>query len=168
MYCLNCRYTLAGLKSDRCPECGRSFDASNPHTYGPPFRCLPRLRSWRDPAVILCATILACVVPVPMFAGVGLSFLPWWVSIFPVLMVPALALIYLPQLAIWAYVLILLSRVAVTGLGELSLGRQLIWSTATASILAGITFVPMYSVIGPCAGQSANLWTLLDQMAHRR
>lgn len=31
-YCLKCEYPLQGLTSCRCPECGRSFDRSNPRT----------------------------------------------------------------------------------------------------------------------------------------
>lgn len=33
MYCLNCHYSLVGLDSARCPECGREFDPGNPTTF---------------------------------------------------------------------------------------------------------------------------------------
>lgn len=33
MRCLDCAYVLEGLSSRRCPECGRSFDPDDPHTY---------------------------------------------------------------------------------------------------------------------------------------
>lgn len=33
--CLQCGYDLRGLSSERCPECGRPFDASVPETFGP-------------------------------------------------------------------------------------------------------------------------------------
>ena len=31
--CLGCAYALRGIDSDRCPECGRSFDQADPLTY---------------------------------------------------------------------------------------------------------------------------------------
>lgn len=34
MFCLGCLYVLDGLSADRCPECGRRFDRSNPRTFG--------------------------------------------------------------------------------------------------------------------------------------
>ncbi len=33
MYCRKCGYQLAGLSENRCPECGRPFDPSNPRTF---------------------------------------------------------------------------------------------------------------------------------------
>ena len=33
MYCRQCRYTLHGLPESRCPECGTSFDPTNPSTF---------------------------------------------------------------------------------------------------------------------------------------
>lgn len=33
IYCLNCRYELRGLTSNRCPECGRAFDPNLASTY---------------------------------------------------------------------------------------------------------------------------------------
>ena len=35
MYCLTCRYNLAQLYANRCPECGTSFDPQDPFTYRP-------------------------------------------------------------------------------------------------------------------------------------
>ena len=32
-YCKACRYSLVGLNSNRCPECGKVFDLSNPNTF---------------------------------------------------------------------------------------------------------------------------------------
>jgi len=31
--CLGCGYILEGLPGNRCPECGRAFDLSDPTTY---------------------------------------------------------------------------------------------------------------------------------------
>ena len=33
MYCLKCKYGLAGLSSHRCPECGTPFDPLDRSTY---------------------------------------------------------------------------------------------------------------------------------------
>jgi len=33
MYCLKCRYPLVGLPTNRCPECGESFDVHDPETF---------------------------------------------------------------------------------------------------------------------------------------
>lgn len=36
MLCLACGYALDGLRSFRCPECGRGFDPRDRASYGPP------------------------------------------------------------------------------------------------------------------------------------
>ena len=37
MRCLSCHYELKNLPQNRCPECGRAFDPTNPVTfYDPP------------------------------------------------------------------------------------------------------------------------------------
>jgi hypothetical protein len=41
MYCRHCGYALVGLSQNRCPECGRPFDPSNPRTF------LSRPKGWR-------------------------------------------------------------------------------------------------------------------------
>ncbi|MEX2215084.1 MAG: hypothetical protein WD768_13195 [Phycisphaeraceae bacterium] len=41
MYCLGCEYRLDQLTERRCPECGRAFDPSDPHTFGETFVHLP-------------------------------------------------------------------------------------------------------------------------------
>ena len=33
IYCIKCRYSLFGLTSPRCPECGQPFDPNDPTTY---------------------------------------------------------------------------------------------------------------------------------------
>jgi hypothetical protein len=40
MHCLGCGYALANLSGTVCPECGRSFDPGDPHT----FAAAPRIR----------------------------------------------------------------------------------------------------------------------------
>src|ERR1043166_1197714 len=48
VYCLDCKYSLVGLIERVCPECGRPFVLSDPHTFGtrrdlivPPGLCRP-------------------------------------------------------------------------------------------------------------------------------
>lgn len=33
--CLGCGYSLRGISTANCPECGRTFDPGDPRTYGP-------------------------------------------------------------------------------------------------------------------------------------
>lgn len=46
LFCLGCLYSLEALSVDRCPECGREFDLSNPKTFGQHgnLRCWLRIR----------------------------------------------------------------------------------------------------------------------------
>jgi hypothetical protein len=47
MYCLACVYPLDRLQCNQCPECGRSFDPSDPSTYAKhPYVQHPRKRPW--------------------------------------------------------------------------------------------------------------------------
>lgn len=62
-YCRNCGYDLQGLEEQRCPECGRRFDARNPRS----FRATPPLPLWirraRNIAVLLTVAVgLAYVI----------------------------------------------------------------------------------------------------------
>src|SRR5687768_4748701 len=43
--CLDCGYALRGLRSRRCPECGRAFDPADPLTIRLPNR-QARLAAW--------------------------------------------------------------------------------------------------------------------------
>lgn len=55
--CLGCGYVLDGLSSDRCPECGRSFDSADPRTFQ---RVLPDpVRIARLPAIDAEAAVIA-------------------------------------------------------------------------------------------------------------
>ena len=40
--CLRCRYDLFGLREPVCPECGESFEPSDPRTYHSPLRVARR------------------------------------------------------------------------------------------------------------------------------
>ena len=85
MRCLGCDYLLYGLSENRCPECGRPFDPSDPHTFntkiwvgrrylalsllGIAAMSLPLLFAyWRDghpsgsfPGMISLALLLCCL-----------------------------------------------------------------------------------------------------------
>ena len=43
--CLSCGYTLAGLDTPRCPECGTEFDPTDPLTFRDPLNQGPRRRA---------------------------------------------------------------------------------------------------------------------------
>jgi len=38
-FCIGCSYSLRGLGSPRCPECGREFDPKDSATMSPDGRC---------------------------------------------------------------------------------------------------------------------------------
>src|SRR5215469_3091447 len=70
-YCRKCSYPLAGLLSDRCPECGRHFDLKCPST----FNRRPTDR-WRRPLLrILCALSVGAAV-----AGAWRGYGQWRLS----------------------------------------------------------------------------------------
>jgi hypothetical protein len=57
--CLSCQYDLRDLPENRCPECGREFDPSDPTTFGPlhPVRAM----TWWGfclTSALICAVII--------------------------------------------------------------------------------------------------------------
>ncbi len=58
MYCLKCKYGLAGLSSHRCPECGTPFDPLDRSTYRTSD---PRKRPGLLALTIVGATLLLLV-----------------------------------------------------------------------------------------------------------
>ncbi len=58
MYCLKCKYGLAGLSSHRCPECGAPFDPLDRSTYRTSD---PRKRPGLLALTIVGATLLLLV-----------------------------------------------------------------------------------------------------------
>ncbi len=58
MYCLKCKYGLAGLSSHRCPECGTPFDPLDHSTY---LTSVPRKRPGLLALTIVGATLLLLV-----------------------------------------------------------------------------------------------------------
>ncbi|MEX2218100.1 MAG: hypothetical protein WD749_05010 [Phycisphaerales bacterium] len=74
MRCLSCGYTLAGVTSGRCPECGRGFDAADPETFDQPGPSAGRRRErrWLNRAVALC------MLPAPL--SYALLFSCWFLG----------------------------------------------------------------------------------------
>ena len=89
MFCLRCLYILDGLTGDRCPECGRGFDPSNPRTFSNhgSLRYQLRIRRW----------VLLIGVAAGLFVGI-LSTITWgsfnesWSSLVIVLNGPSMLL----------------------------------------------------------------------------
>jgi hypothetical protein len=46
MRCIDCKYDLSNLTENRCPECGRAFDPSDPNTFYIPRQLSPRFLLW--------------------------------------------------------------------------------------------------------------------------
>jgi hypothetical protein len=65
MYCFGCEYELVGLGDDRCPECGRLFDSSDPKSFASEQFMVHRDRRARRFEFALIAVAL-----VPLFANV--------------------------------------------------------------------------------------------------
>jgi len=63
-FCWKCGYELRGLTTPRCPECGRGFDSTNPHTY----RRRP-IRWWHRYVKRLAMGLLTIVVLLAMVWG---------------------------------------------------------------------------------------------------
>jgi hypothetical protein len=77
MYCLTCQYDLQGLARRRCPECGNTFDPTDPETFAyAPRR--PRRMSFRLLAVLLFYPImpLTLIYATWLAAGITLGHAP--------------------------------------------------------------------------------------------
>ena len=72
MHCIHCDYLLKNLTVNRCPECGRVFDPTNPETYRP-FDS--ELRSKRIKSEIKTAIFIAVIIsPLYLsFAGFAIA-----------------------------------------------------------------------------------------------
>ncbi len=68
--CLECGYLLRGLPSGRCPECGRSFDPTDPGTYGPRRRLGWLGKRW---SVLPACALLYTLPLLAMYLAA-----PWW------------------------------------------------------------------------------------------
>ena len=73
MYCLKCKYGLAGLSSHRCPECGTPFDPLDHSTY---LTSIPRKRPGLLALTIVGATLLLLVTcsVTPSVAYLAIAF----------------------------------------------------------------------------------------------
>ena len=92
--CIACNYSLAGIDSTRCPECGRPFDPTDPHTMNMTGVIYAFERTWLAPArwlwpvcrlavivIVLHSALLCGMVDVPLlllavaFAGIAVVYL---------------------------------------------------------------------------------------------
>lgn len=71
-HCRGCGYPLRGLPGSACPECGRTFDRSNPRTFDHSARVSDR-RRWANRAVTLILVALPSLAVCPQ--GVRRGFL---------------------------------------------------------------------------------------------
>jgi hypothetical protein len=69
MYCRKCGYQLVGLSANRCPECGRVFDPTDPRTFHRRAR-EPGLWRWMRRIALLMLTLV-------LLAGGGWGWLYW-------------------------------------------------------------------------------------------
>src|SRR6266481_2521368 len=83
--CFGCDYSLNGLTSDRCPECGRPFDRNVPSTFntrGPMMwweRLIlrqPARAAWWITGIAIAAALWAGRTPTPAST---LDWMLWWV-----------------------------------------------------------------------------------------
>ena len=80
--CLDCGYLLRGLPEEKCPECGRPFDADDPNTYEIPeaekqFRVTPSNLAGTGMGVyICCLLVLGILDPGTVKGAVSMSIQP--------------------------------------------------------------------------------------------
>lgn len=73
MHCIGCDYSLRGLESDHCPECGRTFDLNNPRTYRP-LPAEQRRQLAINDARSNIFSIVSCAAIALLFAVIDLIF----------------------------------------------------------------------------------------------
>ncbi len=74
-YCLRCGYDLAHLDTSACPECGRTFDPSEPSTFGPlPQRPIP----WQAVASIACTLVFFAALYIDSRPSAARGWDPWY------------------------------------------------------------------------------------------
>jgi rRNA maturation protein Nop10 len=62
MYCFGCGYELTALVEERCPECGRAFDASDPSTFASSINMAGRDRRAKRIEIGLIAVALVPLI----------------------------------------------------------------------------------------------------------
>lgn len=89
-FCRGCGYSLQGLESPRCPECGRPFDRDNPKTMSRSSKLIRHRRIRRAICGIIAALLMFGYVamylklvqvrqpPNPMWSATTLPIAPGW------------------------------------------------------------------------------------------
>lgn len=77
MNCLTCEYRLAGLDSDRCPECGRRFDPADSSTFDAHRRGPRALVGFGLAILVLGLAVLGLWLTVPL-QGLQSRFVAFW------------------------------------------------------------------------------------------
>lgn len=70
--CLSCHYTLTGVPTARCPECGRDFNPADPTTFGPQESALIRVArrcAAMQPSLRFCALVAVGLLIVNVIAS---------------------------------------------------------------------------------------------------
>jgi len=76
MRCKGCDYPIRGLRTPRCPECGREFEMGKPTTYVRPITRRP----WHNLVVVAAVSYLApllALVPAGLLSDEIDVILPW-------------------------------------------------------------------------------------------
>ncbi len=74
--CIGCGYSLQGLNTTRCPECGRNFDPADPTTYKVTEINTSGVPLWLQSTLIICALYVACLATL----GPSLRLSQWFIS----------------------------------------------------------------------------------------
>ena len=120
-FCLACRYSLQGISTAKCPECGRSFDPDDPRTTSPhPHATGPQWLARVGRVLIMLTGILAGAGFVVSAMGVD----PILLALFAVLAAPLL----LSTLVITAMPIVPLTR------------RQRIWGPVVIAVFVSVVW----------------------------
>ena len=74
-YCLGCGYDLDHLRERACPECGRTFDPTDPSTSGP---LPPRQIPWQALASVACTVIFFAALYIDSRPSASTHITPWY------------------------------------------------------------------------------------------
>lgn len=75
LYCLGCGYSLAGLETPACPECGRSFNPADPKSFSASPR--PGNKTWVIATIYVANFFFWAIILTPTSVGMTESFTLW-------------------------------------------------------------------------------------------